>query len=338
MRIGINGFGRIGKNFVKALMERHPSLTVAAINDLGSPKECAHLFKYDSTYGPYQGNVTSDADSITVDGRRMAMLAHKSPQDIPWRDHGAELIIESTGLFTEAKAAAGHLHAGARKVLISAPAKGEDLTLCMGVNHGQYDDAAHHIVSNASCTTNCLAASLSPLVAALGWQRGFMTTVHAYTNDQNVLDAPHKDLRRARAAASNIIPTSSGAAKALYLTIPEVRGTFDGFALRVPTATVSMCYLVAQVGRETSREEIGDIITQAAAQGPLKGILGHTADAVVSSDLRRSPYSAIVDMQLTQCSGDLLQLCVWYDNEWGYACRLADAAAHLIAAAGRAPA
>lgn len=329
MRIGINGFGRIGKNFLKAVIERHPDLNVVALNDLSSPKDCAHLLKYDSTYGPYERPVSAESGAITVAGRRIAVLAHKDPKQIPWRDHQVDVVVECTGLFTEADKARGHLEAGAKKVIISAPAKGEDLTMCMGVNHTDYDSKIHHIISNASCTTNCLAAAVSPLVAALGWKRGFMTTIHSYTNDQNVLDGPHKDLRRARAAAGNIIPTSSGAAKALYLTIPEVKGSFDGFALRVPTATVSMCYLVAQVKRATSVDEVGEIIRTAASSGPLSGILGHTSDDVVSSDLRRSPLSAVVDMKLTQVQGDLLQLCVWYDNEWGYACRLADAAAYV---------
>ena len=334
MRIGINGFGRIGKNYLKALIERYPAHEVVAINDLAPAKDCAHLFKYDSTYGPYPAAVAAGDASITVDGRKIAILAHREPAQLPWRQLGVELVIESTGLFTDAARARGHLQAGAKKVIISTPAKGEDITICLGVNGDAYDAAAHHIVSNASCTTNCLAAALSPVVASLGWRRGFMTTIHSYTNDQNILDAPHKDLRRARSAATNIIPTSSGAAKALYLTIPQVRGTFDGFALRVPTATVSMCYLVAHVNQETSREGLSEIIRAAAATGPLKGILGHTDDDVVSSDLRRSPYSAVVDSQLTQCMGDLLQLCVWYDNEWGYASRLADLT-HKIIRAGQ---
>ena len=329
MRIGINGFGRIGKNYLKALKERHPELQVVAVNDLSTAAECAHLFKYDSTYGTYPGTVEAQGDSLIIDGRTVRMVAHKDPASIDWRGLGVDLVIESTGHFTDATKARGHLDAGAKKVIISAPAKNEDITICMGVNHQSYDAAKHHIISNASCTTNCLAATLSPVVKNLGWRKGFMTTIHAATNDQNVLDAPHKDLRRARAASVNIIPTSSGAAKALYLTIDEVKGSFDGFALRVPTTTVSMVYLVAQVKHDTTKEALGALIKQAADQGPLKGILGYTHDPVVSSDLRRSPMSATVDMQLTQCMGDLLQLCVWYDNEWGYACRLADASAYV---------
>ena len=332
MRIGINGFGRIGKNYLKALIERYPQHEVVAINDLAPAKDCAHLFKYDSNYGTYAAPVVAGDGHIEVGGRRIAILAHRDPKDLPWRRLGVQLVVESTGLFTEASRAKGHLDAGAKKVIISAPARGEDVTLCLGVNGDAYDPRSHHIISNASCTTNCLAAALSPVVAALGWRRGFMTTIHSYTNDQNILDAPHKDLRRARAAACNIIPTSSGAAKALYLTIPEVRGTFDGFALRVPTATVSMCYLVAHVAKETSRDGLREIIRAAAATGPLAGILGHTEEDVVSSDLKRSPYSAVVDAQLTQCMGDLLQLCVWYDNEWGYASRLADLTDKVVAA------
>jgi glyceraldehyde 3-phosphate dehydrogenase len=333
MRIGINGFGRIGKNYLKALIERYPDHEVVAINDLSPAKDCAHLFKYDSNYGPYPSPVSSTGEMLHVGDRAIHIVAHKNPHELPWKKLGVDLVIECTGRFTDGVAARGHLAAGAQKVIISAPAKGEDLTVCMGVNDEDYKPDQHHIISNASCTTNCLAASLSPIVQAYGWRRGFMTTIHSYTNDQNILDAPHQDMRRARAAATNIIPTSSGAAKALYLTIPEVQGSFDGFALRVPTATVSMCYLVAHVQKETDRAAISKVITQAAASGPLRGILGHTSEDVVSSDLKRSPLSAIVDMQLTQCMGDLLQLCVWYDNEWGYASRLADLTHKIIARA-----
>ena len=239
MRIGINGFGRIGRNFAKALLERHPGIEIAAVNDLTSAKECAHLFKYDSNYGMYEGSVSADGDSITLDKQKIRVLAERDPGKLPWKDLGVDVVIESTGLFTDAAKARAHIDGGgAKKVLISAPAKGEDITVVLGVNHEQYDPGKHHIISNASCTTNCLATAVKPIVDNLGWVKGFMSTIHSYTNDQNILDAPHRDLRRARNAATNIIPTSTGAAKALYLTIPEVKGTFDGFALRVPTPTV----------------------------------------------------------------------------------------------------
>jgi len=241
MRIGINGFGRIGRNFAKALLERHPSIEIAAVNDLTSASECAHLFKFDSNYGTYKSSVTVSGDAISVDGQKIKVLAERDPGKLPWKDLGADVVIESTGLFTDAAKARAHIDGGgAKKVLISAPAKGEDITIVLGVNDDKYDPDKHHVISNASCTTNCLATAVKPVVDTLGWVKGFMSTIHSYTNDQNILDAPHKDLRRARNAATNIIPTSTGAAKALYLTIPEVQGTFDGFALRVPTPTVSV--------------------------------------------------------------------------------------------------
>lgn len=335
MRIGINGFGRIGRNFLKALLERHPDLEVVAVNDLSAPGDCAHLFKYDSTYGTWPHEVSHDSNSITVAGRQVAILAERDPAKIPWRAHGVELVVESTGLFTDGQRARGHIDgeaAGARKVIITAPAKNEDLTLVMGVNDGAYDAGKHHVVSNASCTTNCLAASLKPLVDAYGWDKGFMTTVHAYTNDQNIQDSAHKDLRRARAAACNIIPTSSGAAKALYLTIPEMRGTFEGFALRVPTASVSLVHLVATLKKDVDRDALHATWRKAAQQGPLADYL-HVNDApLVSSDFRGSPYSAIIDTSLTQAMGNMVQFCAWYDNEWGYACRLVDLANKMVQA------
>jgi glyceraldehyde 3-phosphate dehydrogenase len=252
MRIGINGFGRIGRNFTKALLERHPGVQIVAVNDLTSASECAHLFKYDSNYGTFAGDVTASAEGIAIDGKPIKVFAERDPGKIPWSSLGVDVVIESTGLFTDAVKARAHIDGGgAKKVIISAPAKGEDITVVLGVNHDDYDPAKHAIISNASCTTNCLATALKPVVDNLGWVKGVMTTIHSYTNDQNILDAPHKDLRRARNAATNIVPTSTGAAKALYLTIPEIEGTFDGFALRVPTPTVSMIYLVAVVKRET---------------------------------------------------------------------------------------
>ncbi len=330
MRIGINGFGRIGRNFAKALIERHPEVEIVAVNDLTSAAECAHLFKYDSNYGTYDGDVRAEGDAIVIDNRRIKVLAERDPGKLPWKDLGVDVVIESTGLFTDAEKARAHITGGgAKKVIISAPAKGEDVTLVLGVNENMYDPDKHNIISNASCTTNCLATAVKPLVDHLGWVKGFMTTIHSYTNDQNILDAPHKDIRRARNAATNIIPTSSGAAKALFLTIPEVKGSFDGFALRVPTATVSMVYLVAQVKKETTRDEVNAILKKDAA-GPLKEYVQYTDEELVSSDFKGSQYSSIIDSKLTQVNGDLVQICAWYDNEWGYSCRLADLTAMVL--------
>ena len=330
MRIGINGFGRIGRNFTKALLERHPSIQIAAVNDLTTAAECAHLFKYDSNYGTYEGDVSAQDGALVIDGRKINVLAERDPGKLPWKDLGVDVVIESTGLFTDADKARAHMTGGgAKKVLISAPAKGEDITVILGVNEDRYDPAKHDIISNASCTTNCLATAVKPIVDTLGWVKGFMCTVHSYTNDQNILDAPHKDLRRARSAATNIIPTSTGAAKALYLTIPEVKGTFDGFSLRVPTPTVSMIYLVAQVKRETSKDEVNEILKRAASGG-LKEYVYYCDEELVSSDFKRSPYSSIVDSLLTNANGDLVQIAAWYDNEWGYSCRLADLTAMVL--------
>jgi glyceraldehyde 3-phosphate dehydrogenase len=324
MRIGINGFGRIGRNFTKALLERYPGLEIAAVNDLTSAAECAHLFKYDSNYGTFGGNVSASGDALTIDGKTIKVLAERDPGKLPWRDLGVDVVVESTGIFTDADRARAHIDGGgAKKVIISAPAKGEDITVVLGVNDQQYDPAKHNIISNASCTTNCLATAVKPIVDSLGWVKGFMSTIHSYTNDQNILDAPHKDLRRARNAATNIIPTSTGAAKALYLTIPEIKGTFDGFALRVPTPTVSMVYLVAQVKKETTRDELNAIL-RGAAGGKLREYVEYTEEELVSSDFKRNPHSSIIDGKLTNANGDLIQIAAWYDNEWGYSCRLAD--------------
>ncbi len=324
MRIGINGFGRIGRNFAKALLERHPQIEIAAVNDLTSAAECAHLFKYDSNYGLFDGAVSHSGNTLIIDGRAIAVHAERDPSKLPWKEMGVEVVIESTGLFTDAAKARAHIDGGgAKKVIISAPAKGEDVTLVLGVNTLAYDPEQHHVISNASCTTNCLATAVKPVVDALGWKRGFMSTIHSYTNDQNILDAPHKDLRRARNAATNIIPTSTGAAKALYLTIPEIKGTFDGFSLRVPTPTVSMIYLVAQVKKETTKDELNGIL-KSAADGALREYVQYTEEELVSSDFKRSPYSSIIDGGLSNANGDLIQIAAWYDNEWGYSCRLAD--------------
>jgi glyceraldehyde 3-phosphate dehydrogenase len=324
MRIGINGFGRIGRNFAKALLERHPDVEIAAVNDLTSAAECAHLFKYDSNYGTFPGEVAATADGITIDGKAIRVLAERDPGKLPWKDLGVDVVIESTGLFTDAAKARAHIDgSGAKKVIISAPAKGEDITVVLGVNDAEYDPAKHHVISNASCTTNCLATAVKPIVDTIGWVTGFMCTIHSYTNDQNILDAPHKDLRRARNAATNIIPTSTGAAKALYLTIPEVQGTFDGFALRVPTPTVSMVYLVVQTKKATTRDELNTILRGAAANG-LKEYVQYTEEELVSSDFKQNPHSSIIDGKLTNANGDLIQIAAWYDNEWGYSCRLGD--------------
>ena len=324
MRIGINGFGRIGRNFTKALLERYPDLEIAAVNDLTSAAECAHLFKYDSNYGTFAGDVSASTDAVLIDGRTIKVLAERDPAKLPWRDLGVDLVVESTGIFTDAAKARAHIDGGgAKKVIISAPAKGEDITIVLGVNDERYDAAKHDIISNASCTTNCLATAVKPIVDNLGWVKGFMSTIHSYTNDQNILDAPHKDWRRARNAATNIIPTSTGAAKALFLTIPEVEGTFDGFALRVPTPTVSLVYLVVQTKKETTRDDLNAIL-RGAAQGGLREYVEYTEEELVSSDFKRNPHSSIIDGKLTNALGDLIQIAAWYDNEWGYSCRLAD--------------
>ena len=331
MRIGINGFGRIGRNFTKAIAERHPEIAIAAINDLTDAQQCAHLFKYDSNYGTYAGTVGAHDGSLTIDGQTIRVFAERDPAKLPWKDLGVDVVIESTGLFTDAARARAHIDGGgAKKVIISAPAKGEDLTVVLGVNDDRYDPAKHHVISNASCTTNCLATAVKPVVDALGWVKGFMTTIHSYTNDQNLLDGPHKDPRRARNAATNIVPTSTGAAKALYLTIPEVEGTFDGFALRVPTPTVSMIYLVAQTRKPTTRAELNDILRR-AAEGDLRKYVAYTEDELVSSDFKKDPHSSIIDAKLNNANGDLVQIAAWYDNEWGYSCRLAELTAMVLA-------
>ena len=331
MRIGINGFGRIGRNFTKALFERHPDVEIVAVNDLTSAAESAHLFKYDSNYGTYPGSVKAVGDAIEIDGRTLKILAERDPAKLPWRALGVDVVVESTGIFTAAAKARAHIDGGgAKKVLISAPAKGEDITLVLGVNDQDYDPAKHDVISNASCTTNCLATAVKPIVDAFGWQRGFMSTIHSYTNDQNILDAPHKDLRRARNAATNIVPTSTGAAKALYLVIPEIKGTFDGIALRVPTPTVSMVYLVAQTKKAATREEINAVLKGAAENG-LRDIIEYTEEELVSVDFKRNPHSSIIDGKLTSSIGDLIQIAAWYDNEWGYSCRLADVAQMILA-------
>ena len=324
MRIGINGFGRIGRNYAKALIERHPGIEIAAVNDLTSAAESAHLFKYDSNYGTFPGSVSVGDGTIDIDGRKIKIFAERDPAKIPWKTLGVDVVIESTGFFTDADKARAHIDGGgAKKVIISAPAKGDDITLVLGVNDHLYDSSKHNIISNASCTTNCLGPAVKVIVDEFGWVKAFMSTIHSYTNDQNILDAPHKDLRRARNAATNIVPTSTGAAKALYLAIPEVKGAFDGLALRVPTPTVSMVYLVAVVKKATTKDELNAALKRAAA-GTLKHVLQYTEEELVSSDFKRNPFSSIVDGKMTGAQGDLIQLALWYENEWGYSCRLAD--------------
>jgi glyceraldehyde 3-phosphate dehydrogenase len=331
MRIGINGFGRIGRNFTKAVVERHPGIEIAAVNDLIDARQCAHLFKYDSNYGIYGGSVEGGDGTITIDGRQIRVFAERDPGKLPWKDLGVDVVVESTGLFTDAAKARAHIDGGgAKKVIISAPAKGEDITIVLGVNGDRYDPAKHDVISNASCTTNCLATAVKPVVDTFGWVKGFMTTIHSYTNDQNVLDGPHKDPRRARNAATNIVPTSTGAAKALYLTIPEVEGTFDGFALRVPTPTVSMIYLVAQTKRPTTKDELNAVL-RSAAEGDLSKYVAYTEEELVSSDFKKNPHSSIVDAKLNNANGDLVQIAAWYDNEWGYSCRLAELTEMVLA-------
>jgi glyceraldehyde 3-phosphate dehydrogenase len=330
MRIGINGFGRIGRNFTKAVVERHPEIDIVAVNDLIDAQQCAHLFKFDSNYGIYAGSVSAADATLSIDRQQIRVFAERDPGKLPWRDLGVDVVIESTGLFTNAEKARAHIDSGgAKKVIISAPATGEDITIVLGVNDRRYDPIKHNVISNASCTTNCLATAVKPVVDALGWVKGFMTTIHSYTNDQNVLDGPHKDPRRARNAATNIVPTSTGAAKALYLTIPEVQGTFDGFALRVPTPTVSMIYLVAQTRKPTTKAELNAIL-RGAAQGELSKYVAYTEEELVSSDFKKNPYSSIIDAKLNNANGDLVQIAAWYDNEWGYSCRLAELTAMVL--------
>jgi glyceraldehyde 3-phosphate dehydrogenase len=329
-RIAINGFGRIGRQAFRVFLERYPNIEVVAINDLVDAKTAAHLFKHDSTYGAYPGTVTHGDGVLTVDGKDVKLLAERTPANLPWKDLGVDVVLESTGHFTDAAKAKAHLDAGAKRVIISAPAKNEDVTLVLGVNEEMYDPGKHKIISNASCTTNCLAPVVKVLVNELGIVKGAMTTVHSYTNDQRILDFPHEDLRRARAAAINIIPTTTGAAKALHLVVPEVKGILDGFSLRVPTPTVSIVDVVAQTNKPTSKDALNDLYRRYAA-GRMKGYLGVSDEPLVSTDYRGDPRSSIVDSLSTMVIGDtLVKVVAWYDNEWGYANRLADVAAFVL--------
>ena len=329
-RIGINGFGRIGRQSLRAILERHPDeLEVVAVNDLAPTRTNAHLFKYDSTYGTFEGDVTAGENTITVDGHEIRAFSEKDPAALPWKDLQVDIVIESTGIFTDATKARAHVDAGARKVIISAPAKNEDVTLVLGVNEDKYDPEQHHIVSNASCTTNGLALPAKVVFDTFGIERGLMTTIHSYTNDQNVLDVFHKDLRRARSAGQNIIPTTTGAAKALALVIPELKGKFDGFSLRVPTPTVSVIDFVAITEKPVTAESANDAL-RAAAEGPMQGLLGYTTEELVSMDFKGDSRSSIIDAASTMVTGDrLLKVIAWYDNEWGYSCRVADLAAFM---------
>ena len=324
--VGINGFGRIGRQALKAMLERYADdIDIVAFNDLGDLQTMAHLFRYDSNYGVYAGSVEVADGALIVDGKRIAALSERDPAQLPWGDLGLDIVIESTGIFRDRASASKHLQAGAKKVIISAPAKGEDLTVVLGVNQDQYDPAQHNVLSNASCTTNCLAPPAKVVNDVFGIKQGFMTTIHSYTNDQQILDLPHSDLRRARAAAVNMIPTSTGAAQAVALVIPELKGKFDGMAVRVPTPTVSLVDFVATVENTPSKETLMDAFEEAAA-GPMKGYLGVSHEPLVSSDYIGNPYSSVVDALSTDVAGDLVKVITWYDNEWGYSCRTADLA------------
>ena len=323
VRVGINGFGRIGRNFFRAVQASGADLDIVAANDLGDVATMAHLLKYDSILGRYPEPVRTTQEGIQVGDRTLKILAERDPAALPWADLGVDVVIESTGLFTKAAAARKHVDAGAKKVIISAPATDEDVTIVMGVNEGAYDSSKHTIISNASCTTNCLGPLAKVLDDAVGIQRGLMTTIHAYTQDQNLQDGPHKDLRRARAAAINIVPTSTGAAKAIGLVLPQLSGKLDGYALRVPVPTGSATDLTVTASRDTSVDEV-NAAYQAAADGPFKGILTYTEDPIVSTDIITDPASCIFDSGLTKVIGNQVKVVGWYDNEWGYSNRLAD--------------
>ncbi|EWT01838.1 glyceraldehyde-3-phosphate dehydrogenase [Intrasporangium oryzae NRRL B-24470] len=323
VRVGINGFGRIGRNFFRAIVASGADIEVVATNDLMDNKTLAHLLKYDSILGRFPGEVTYDETSIHVDGKAIRVFEERDPAKIDWAGVGADVIVESTGFFTDAQKAKAHIDGGAKKVIISAPAKNEDITIVMGVNHDLYDAEKHTVISNASCTTNCLAPMAKVLHDEFGIVKGLMTTIHAYTQDQNLQDAPHKDLRRARAAALNIVPTTTGAAKAVSLVLPDLKGKLDGYALRVPVPTGSATDLTFEAGRETTVEEVNAAV-KAAAEGPLKGVLVYTEDEIVSKDIETDPASCIFDAGLTKVIGNQVKVVGWYDNEWGYSNRLVD--------------
>jgi len=327
-RVGINGFGRIGRNFFRAAC-RESALEIVAVNDITDARTLAHLLKYDSVHGSFKGTVAAGEQSLQVDGKSVKVLAMRDPASLPWKDLGVEIVLESTGRFTDRAGAGKHLEAGARKVVISAPAKDEDITIVLGVNEERYDPTKHNIISNASCTTNCLAPVAKVLLQSVGIRHGFMTTIHSYTNDQQILDLPHKDLRRARAAGMSMIPTSTGAAKAVGLVLPQLKGKMHGLAIRVPTPNVSLVDLVAEAERATSVEEVNGALRK-AAEGPLKGILGYTDEPLVSVDFNGNPLSSIVDGASTSViDGTMVKVLAWYDNEWGYSCRVRDLIAYI---------
>jgi glyceraldehyde 3-phosphate dehydrogenase len=323
VKVGINGFGRIGRNFFRAIAVGGADIQIVGINDLTDTKTLAHLLKYDSILGRFNGTVVADDGAIVVNDVRIPIYAQRDPADLPWAELGAEIVVESTGFFTDAESARKHITAGAKKVIISAPAKGEDITIVMGVNEDKYNPATDDIISNASCTTNCLAPMAKAIDDAFGIERGLMTTIHAYTNDQSILDFPHSDLRRARAAALNMIPTSTGAAKAIGLVMPHLKGKLDGYAMRVPVPTGSATDLTVELKKSATREEINAVV-KAAAEGPLKGILQYTEDPIVSTDIVTDPSSCIFDASLTIVNGNMVKVLGWYDNEWGYSNRLVD--------------
>ena len=329
VRVGINGFGRIGRNFFRAQRKLGADVEIVAVNDLGDAKTMAHLLRYDSNLGPFDGEVELADGVIRAGDEEMKMLSERDPAALPWGDLGVDVVLESTGFFTSRDAAQKHLDAGAKKVVISAPATEPDVTLVLGVNDGEYDPEAHHVISNASCTTNCVAPLAKVLHELATIESGFMTTIHAYTNDQQILDLPHADLRRARAAAINLIPTSTGAAKAIGLVLPELKGKVDGISVRAPVPTGSITDLVVSLGREVSKDEVNAAYAAAAA-GPLDGILQYTEDPIVSTDITGSPYSCIFDSSLTMTHGRAAKVFGWYDNEWGYSCRLVDLMTRLL--------
>ena len=328
IRVGINGFGRIGRNFLRAVKSEGADITIVGVNDLTDNTTLAHLLRYDSVHGRFKGTVELNDRGLVVDGDEIAVTSERNPADLPWKDLGADIVIESTGLFTKREKAAAHLEADAKKVIISAPAKGEDVTIVMGVNHEAYDADSHDVISNASCTTNSVVPMAKVLDESFGIETGFMTTVHAYTNDQGTQDQPHSDLRRARAAAVSIIPTTTGAAKAASLALPQLEGRLDGLALRVPIPDGSITDLVANLRRETTAEEVNDAF-RTAAEGPMKGIIEFTMDPIVSADIIGNPHSCILDGLSTMANGSTVKVLGWYDNEWGYSCRLVDLAAYV---------
>jgi glyceraldehyde 3-phosphate dehydrogenase len=323
IRVGINGFGRIGRNYFRAIRETGADIEVVGVNDLTDNKTLRQLLRYDSVHGRFDGTVELNDRGMVVDGREIVVAEERDPSQLPWKDLGADIVIESTGIFTSGDKAKAHVQAGARKVIISAPAKGEDVTLVMGVNEGTYDPATHDVISMASCTTGSVVPMAKVLQEAFGIERGFMTTAHAYTNDQGTQDQPHKDLRRARAAAVNIIPTTTGAAKAAGLVLPELQGRLDGLALRVPVADGSITDLVVELGREASAEDVNGAFRE-AAEGPMRGILAYSEDPLVSTDIIHDPHSCILDSLSTMANGNMAKVLGWYDNEWGYSCRLVD--------------